>query len=698
MKTNLILFLLFTISASAFSQNSDLYQCPQVDLFKFNLNNNDILEILAKVKECPTDEDIINNKVAADFDRFYGNEKQVTAYIKGYKLRGPKSIFYLARKMLGDKVTKDWKNAARNCDTVLCAFEKLLKSKNAAKQVFNFKAKSGYYLSLDQSINQGKADQIWSAKEIQELDAAADKLPKNLQKMKLKKIERYADGIRLASHAGNVAAYASPMPELMFYSNGAKGKATGPNSYTSTSWPQEVLLHELCHHHDFKNFDKSYTLISERRGSGFGKLSNWKEKTKKDGSSDWNSGKHSHFVSNYAASSPAEDYAESCMNYMLHPHKLSKKAPKKYEYMKKYVFGNKEFKQKPWADKKKGKWEKLDKLLAREDGCAQKISNCLGNIGFKYGNFGVDGAVVKSKNSTTSWFRSGKIQNLIQNDVCVKESKDKVLQEYAQLLAQTDERFCQHGGVGAITSRKDEVCKGPIDELAKKLDLAKGMDITPLVESCELKRDYTKKCIISTVLTDLKLQNSNGAKELITKMMKDKVPDRMTSLGKSLEKTNTANWLKSCLNTVKGIKHMTSISSKDNKEVDHFSYSSKSPDYSNGYIGKYISKDYKRKDINMGCADTMLASLEDDGVKIPESGSPVNLMQEHFKAEFKSFELEVLAKAPAKITKCLVFKKCKLKNIKLLIQEWASKKPDLRSGMDSDDFVQSLFEQVKPQY
>lgn len=50
-----------------------------------------------------------------------------------------------------------------NDERIVERVEKLLKSKEAAMQVMNIHAKSGYSLSLDQTINQNLADQIWSA-------------------------------------------------------------------------------------------------------------------------------------------------------------------------------------------------------------------------------------------------------------------------------------------------------------------------------------------------------------------------------------------------------------------------------------------------------------------------------------------------------------------------------------------------------
>jgi hypothetical protein len=54
--------------------------------------------------------------------------------------------------------------------------------------------------------------------------------------------------------------------------------------------------------------------------------------------------KHSvKFVSNYAKTNSAEDFAEAVSTYLLQPHKLKKLDPNKYNFVKTYVFGGQEF-------------------------------------------------------------------------------------------------------------------------------------------------------------------------------------------------------------------------------------------------------------------------------------------------------------------------------------------------------------------
>jgi hypothetical protein len=697
----LLILALILITSIAHSRILDASHCHQIDVLNLNYGDMNLSAIVSQINDCPTDEEIILDKVTKDFIDFYGKDKVITAKINGYELSGPKPLFQIVRNMLGSKHPEEWKEAVKDCDTVLCSFSKLFKSKKAAMQVFNFKAKTGYFLSIDQTINQGLGEQIWSAAEVQELEAAADKLPRNLQNMKLKKIERYADGLRIATHGLSTAAFASTVPELKFYDSGAKGKPTGDNSYTSTSWPQEVLIHELCHHHDFKYMDSNYNLISEKRGSIFGKLSQWKEKTNIDGQTHWIHGDNVHFVSSYAASSPAEDYAETCMNYILHPFVLEDKAPEKYAYMKKYLFKEKEFKDGSWVKKNKPKWHNLENILAEEDGCREKATKCLSNVTYMYGQFcSVENkGHVSNEASSTSWTAStcGDVGRLIKNTECIKDLKKELIDDFSKELAEIDKNFCQLGGPGVVQRRKDDVCKNAINEIADKLKELSKLDLLPFVSICESQKNFSNQCILDKIYSKLELVSNKETKSLIDKVSKGKILNRMSSLGKSLESQNTVSWLRPCFQSVEKISHLL-LQSDDGTTSDAFYYSAIDDDFNSGLLGKFVYDGYRQNDINLACAKNMLESLKVTDNVLPELGTPVNLMQSHFKKEINSFEREVIKKIPESIKNCLFIKKCKLKKIKGLMEKWEAKDPEKRIGMSSDEFVEEMLKKTRPEF
>jgi hypothetical protein len=120
----------------------------------------------------------VNDFVTEEYKKFYGSKPQVSKNVKGHILKGSEKELQLANLMLGGKPPKEWAASAKGCSTIQCALEKMLKSKDAAMEIFNFSAKSGYALSLDQTINQGKANHGWSPREIRELSGALVKCPK----------------------------------------------------------------------------------------------------------------------------------------------------------------------------------------------------------------------------------------------------------------------------------------------------------------------------------------------------------------------------------------------------------------------------------------------------------------------------------------------------------------------------------------
>lgn len=92
---------------------------------------------------------------------------------------------------------------------------------------------------------------------------------------------------------------------------------------------QSTVLHELSHNiGSAKKLDDSKEWLE---------LSGW---VKKD--DNWEFGKDN-FVSDYAASNPAEDFAETIVSFRFSPEKLQKVSPEKYKFIKEKVFGGVEY-------------------------------------------------------------------------------------------------------------------------------------------------------------------------------------------------------------------------------------------------------------------------------------------------------------------------------------------------------------------
>lgn len=695
MKRNLLLSLTFlTIPLSSIvAQTEDLTCIPENPIQQFS---SEILGQLTPLKECPSEDDLILKKVTAEYKQYFGGLPQVSQVIKGFSLKGSAKELKLAAEMLGAKPPKDWKTAATGCATIQCAFEKLFNSKEAAMQVFNINAKSGYNLSLDQTINQNMADQHWSAKEVREFDAAITKLPKELRHLShVGGIDRQGDGLRGHGHDANVAAYASPYvanykgADLVVYDSGLTGKTTGKSPYDTSSWPQEVLIHELCHHHDFKglynsNFSGS---TSEQKNAGFKNLSGWKEQTGKKGESIWVYTKKDSFVSWYAETSPAEDYAETCMNYVLHPEVLEKKAPAKYAYMKKQAFNGLEFKDKTWNKEQKLNWPKMNDLLADEAGCDAALVECMKDLKYEYGSF----SYPTSKSGSMTMYSSGSAQTHIKNSSCFKNFKSDRAKKLEEVLAE-EEDYCQQGGQRVIKNNSSKICHNTEALMGETLEDAGKVDVNQSIALCEAANDFTVDCVVSKVPDVLDVPKAFLPSVKV--ILQSKIPNRMSAMGNKLETIKTSEWLKSCLGAVSNISSFTSVDSKSGVAEKIFSYQSSSEAFSSGYLGRFVYEDSQSKDINLGCAKNMLSTFEENGFKVPESGNPINLIKKPFSDEFKSFETEVLANITSATSKCLL-KKCRVTKVSELLLEWEKKSPEKRSGLAEEDFVLELIEKSK---
>ena len=695
MKKNLLLSLTFLTFpfTSLYAQPEDINCIPENSIQKFS---SEILGQLSPLKECPSEDDLILKKVSAEYKQFYGGLAQVSLDVKGFTLKGSSKELKLAIEMLGAKPPKDWKAAAAGCSTIQCAFEKLFNSKEAAMQVFNIYAKSGYNLSLDQSINQNKADQHWSAKEVREFDAAVTKMPKELRHLPhVGGIERQGDGLRGKGHGANVAAYASPFiqgykkADLVVYDAGVTGKTTGKSPYDTTSWPQEVLIHEICHHHDFKGmYSSNYVaMTSEQKDSTFKNLSGWKEQTGKKGESIWVYSKNDSFVSWYAATSPAEDYAETCMNYVLHPEVLEKKVPAKYAYMKKQAFNGVEFKDKIWAKEQKLNWPKLNDLLADEAGCDSGLVECMKDLKYEYGSF----SYPESKSGSMTMYSIGSAQTHIKNSSCFKNFKSDRAKKLEETLAEEAD-YCQQGGQRIIKNNSNKICQNTEALMGETLEDAAKVDVKQSIALCEAANDFTVDCVISKVPDALDVPKAFLPSVKV--ILQSKIPNRMSAMGNKLETIKTSEWLKSCLGAVSKISSFTSVDSKSGVAEKIFDYQSSSEAYSSGYLGRFVYEDSPSKDINLGCAKNMLSTFEEKGFKLPESGNPINLIKKPFSDEFKSFETEVLANISSATSKCLL-KKCRVTKVSELLMEWEKKSPEKRSGLVEEDFVLELIEKSK---
>ena len=674
------LILLSILVTPAFAVEAEIECKDDIKAVQFG---KEVISLLPG-KVCPTNDEAILQRAEDEYQKYFGALPQVKKPVKGFNLTGSDKELKLAVEVLGAKPPKTWAAAAKDCPSILCAFEKLLGSKEAAMQIFNINAKAGYKMILDQSINQNLAEQLWSPAEIREIDATVSKLPKELRNLpKITEITRMGDGLRLHGHGPNTGAYASPAwgsskAELVVYDVGMGGVTTGKDPLDVSSWPQEATMHELCHHHDYKGYYASGngTMTSEQKNSAFKKLSVWKEVTSAKGESSWVPSGTAEFVSDYAKTSPAEDYAESCMNYVLHPEKLKEKAPVKYAFMKANLFNNQDFTDAPWNVDKSKKWPALNNKLADESTCAEKLNECSKDMYWHE----------KGYFCSKKTYYCGTAESRLKDNTCFKDFKKSRLQEFAIDL-EVEENFCSHGGNRTIEQSVDSVCKGTADKLAKALEAAVKVDVKPQIAKCEEQNDFTSECVIGDTL-----QLLNVSAELapsVQRIFDKSIPNRMTALSQKLETIPTSTWLKACLSGVSKVQHWEST-----KGEKVFSYDSNDKSFTSGYLGKYIYDDYDRPDINTNCGQKMLTALDASGIKIPKSGSAVNLLKKPFTDELKSFETDVISQVNLAIKKCMTAS-CKVDKIEELLKAWEIKSPEKRAGFATKEYAEELRAKLK---
>jgi hypothetical protein len=75
MTVYLIGILSFFISTSLQAQDADQVLCKTQDSQNISLLNNDLLENIEGIIECPTDKEIVLKKVTEDFNKYYGNKR-----------------------------------------------------------------------------------------------------------------------------------------------------------------------------------------------------------------------------------------------------------------------------------------------------------------------------------------------------------------------------------------------------------------------------------------------------------------------------------------------------------------------------------------------------------------------------------------------------------------------------------------------
>lgn len=340
------LLLLLAFSAMAIAE--DCTNCtPEIKPFENVIKNVENLQAAAVIN-C---KEKLKDDAKSEYQNLFGNLPKQQQKIKGIKLEGSALELNYLSKMLGEKPMDRW-SLARDCKTVLCAITKIYDSEETAHRVLNIAKRDGYIVSAakDWQFENSAIGQLFTPGEIKDIDLAYKKLPHSFKKLgSLDRLKRLPEG-KSSPRAPQAAAYASPGFHSQYFNIDGEITFLDGGFSGDESWGPFVAVHELTHHFDYSS-TKDFSLgISE--GATYLKMSGWKKKQKyetdkttgkKTQVTEWEHSPDKKFVTDYAGTQPAEDFAESAAFYVFHPEKLKSTDPEKYDFLKKNVFKDKEY-------------------------------------------------------------------------------------------------------------------------------------------------------------------------------------------------------------------------------------------------------------------------------------------------------------------------------------------------------------------
>ncbi|MEN9722466.1 MAG: hypothetical protein RJB38_452 [Pseudomonadota bacterium] len=634
-------------------------------------------------------------EAAAEYSKIFPTSPVTTQTIFGVPVSGTAPELASLKATLQGKVPSGWQAAARSCPAVICALGKLLGSEELAQRVLLFHARTGYALSLSQELNQAKGgqvfEQLWSPYEIREIESLSRKLPTELKSLpRLKRVLRVKDGYRYHGHGPEVAAYTqATLPELgigsesiAVYERSSMLQASHKFENSAASLVQTTLTHEICHNLDFQSLYRPTS--SERRYSsndpkvGFYGLGKWERPASAEG--DWRPRTTSGFVSNYAATSPLEDFAESCSAYLLAPHHLKSVSPERYALLKSRFFKGREFLDAEWNRLgANGGWPQLAKAVQKaEHGCEALYARCIeGSAMNAHGEVGV-----RITSDHISWWTP---QYLHYPDRCVRTGRDQMMLEILSAIS-SDPQYCQNRDDALLVKASRELCSSSTTKIQETALAVAATMIEDARESCLKSWNYTSECASDHLIR--KNPQTLGASALTraaTRSRVEAIPARAGGLEKIFEQFPPHLWLSACAKQITGLKGQL-------KRTDR------------GYEGAlwYSSKDQTSKDMDFrypvdtrspntipferSCITAMKEALEKEGAKLPGvdriSEWRAAMNSAAFHQAWRDFETEVLSN--------LSFLTRFSSRSKALLKKFEEKNPEQRGGIASDDLAEAL--------
>ena len=558
------------------------------------------------------------NQALTEFKtRFPDDRAQSLQDVQGIELQGSVDEIKFARltiigggSSMKDRPPKDWPAVALGCTTVVCGLGKLFGSEESALRALNVAARSGYVISATQEGNPAGVEQIWKPEEIRSIDRVLESAPEQyLHINTMKFFKRYADGV-FKVDSPNTAAWADyNRNEIVFLA------LTFKNSDSIDT----TIFHELSHHYDFQGIDQNpEVLISEK--IGFSKISGWGSgilnsisefrEIRTDQTGSYTHAADASFVTNYASTSPLEDFAESCAYYRYRPTDLKIASLEKYNLLKDQVFKGVEYTE-------SGGWPALDQEIVSMGGMSSLLSTCVSRI---------EQISMNGTNATIWMPEPGHPMSLVSSTsqdkmagYCLKAVEDQVI---ARL--QDNPEYCTRSADLAVRVTMERSIAGALADVSAAAEKSTQVNSDDDLV-CLKTKDLTHNCsVVNNLQKNSTFLNLNLAdRKLISDQFLKLMPIGKMQNDELLKNFPTQKIFEACLLAVSSISASTTGAS--------YSWESSTMTFS--------SPDYAQ---DQDCLTAVAKIFTDAGYKINDAFISNELQSVPLKKTFDSFEKEVL--------------------------------------------------------
>lgn len=257
---------------------------------------------------CPNSDSINLQLARKQYDYYFpANEPKLELQIGSQILEGSSDEIKYFKEIIDFLPNSEWLSDIRDCKTIFCGVDLILKNREAAYRALVIQRRDGYTVTSSKYNSK-----LFTAGEIRNIDKVLQTLPDSYKRLPtLKHIIRTAV-IEDVSNLGrpNAGSASKDGKHIILYD--------GAFSY-SYEFSLNTIAHEISHHYDYS----------------FG-ISDSKEYIRLDPNL-------TNAVNEYGNRNFKENFAVSTAEYIYNSEKLKKIDFEKYEFIKRNVFNNKEY-------------------------------------------------------------------------------------------------------------------------------------------------------------------------------------------------------------------------------------------------------------------------------------------------------------------------------------------------------------------